>query len=100
MLLCLQQQTCLALGKSQASECPPQFFALQALPVGAHTLLQEAQQALAQCLWDYRAREREDLLQLLADDDAAFLRAFDLPQEAYARVAQSIIDICIRWDWL
>ena len=64
------------------------------------TLLQKARQALVQCLWDHQLRERKDLLQLLAHDDAAFLRAFDLPPEAYARIAQSIIDICIQWEWL
>jgi hypothetical protein len=36
----------------------------------------------------------------LARDNSAFLRAFDLPPEAYAQIAQSIIDICIKWEWL
>jgi hypothetical protein len=49
---------------------------------------------------DCQDKERKELLQLVAYDDAAFLRAFDLPQESYARIAQSIIDICTKWEWL
>jgi hypothetical protein len=64
------------------------------------TLLKKAWQALAPCIWDCQDRERKDLLQLFARDSAAFLRAFDLPQEAYARIALSIIDICTKWEWL
>ena len=64
------------------------------------TTLHEAQRKLSQIIWDYQNCERKDLLGLLARDDAAFLRAFDLPQNAYARIAQSIIDICTKWEWL
>jgi hypothetical protein len=67
-------------------------------PSASITLLIEVREAFAQRLWEYQARERKDLLRLLAD--AAFLRAFNLPKEAYARIAQSIIDICTKWDWL
>jgi hypothetical protein len=63
-------------------------------------LLTEARLALIQHLWRGRNRERKDLLDRLARDDAAFLRAFDLPPEAYAQIAQSIIDICTKWEWL
>jgi hypothetical protein len=62
--------------------------------------LRQAREMLSQKLWSYRERKREDLLAFLAYGDCAFLRAFDLPPEAYDRIAQSIIDICTRWEWL
>ena len=62
--------------------------------------LKQAQNMLIRQLWNYRERKREDLLALMTYGDCAFLRAFDLPQNAYARIAQSIIDICTRWEWL
>jgi hypothetical protein len=64
------------------------------------TALREAQRKLSQIIWDYQAWERKELLEFIAHDDAAFLRAFDLPQEAYSHIAQSIIDICTQWEWL
>jgi hypothetical protein len=30
----------------------------------------------------------------------AALRVSDLPPEANAQIAQSIIDICTKWEWL
>lgn len=62
--------------------------------------LEKTRKAIIKCLWDIKDRKRKDLLQLLAHNDAAFLRAFDLPPESYAQIAQSIIDICTRWEWL
>jgi hypothetical protein len=49
---------------------------------------------------NFQNRERKDLLKFLAHDNAAFLRAFDLSPEAYDQIAQSIIDICTKWEWL
>jgi hypothetical protein len=49
---------------------------------------------------DLGDRERRVLLELLANDDTAFLRAFDLTPEAYADIAESIIDVCTEWAWL
>jgi hypothetical protein len=62
--------------------------------------LRRVQRELIQCFWRYRDRKSVDLLNLLVEDEAAFLRAFDLSQESYARIAQSIIDICTKWEWL
>lgn len=62
--------------------------------------LNKARKALAQLVWNFQNRKRAVLLNILAESDAAFLRAFDLPQESYARIAQSIIDICTKWQWL
>lgn len=63
------------------------------------SLLRKARQELVQCLWGFRNGKREDVLSFVVCDDAAFLRAFDLPPEAYAQIAQSIIDICTKWEW-
>jgi hypothetical protein len=62
--------------------------------------VQQIQQALIRCLRDIRDHQRSTLLIFLTHNDVAFLRAFDLPPEAYDRIAQSIIDICTRWEWL
>jgi len=37
---------------------------------------------------------------MLAHDKAVFLRAFDLPPEAYIPITHSIINICTKWDWI
>jgi hypothetical protein len=63
-------------------------------------LLKVTRAALAEYLWDYQYGERQDLLNLLARDDAAFLRAFDPSEEVYTRIARSIVEICTQWEWL
>ena len=63
-------------------------------------LLDKARVALLQCLLDVQNFERRDLFGILAENGAAFLRAFDLPQEAYGSIAKSIIDVCTKWEWL
>jgi hypothetical protein len=70
-------------------------------PPNANTaLVQEARQALLQCLWDFQTRKRDDFLALFASDDAIFLRSFTLSPATYTCIAQSIVDICTQWEWL
>ncbi|MBN1815585.1 MAG: hypothetical protein JXA14_27375 [Anaerolineae bacterium] len=63
-------------------------------------LLNETRIELVQHLRSFQHHERKDLLNLLSRDDAAFLCAFDLTADDYARIAQSIIDVCTKWEWL
>jgi hypothetical protein len=63
-------------------------------------LLDDVRIAWRQCLWGYQHRARRDLFNLLAEDDAAFLRAFNPLEEVYTCIVQSIIEICTQWEWL
>jgi hypothetical protein len=94
----------LAEGLAAARAIGDERYGTQALsalvPHVEGELLNRVRAALAQCLWDSRSRERRDLLRSLTRDNSSFLRAFDLPPEAYVRIAQSVIDICTEWEWL
>jgi len=63
-------------------------------------LLRDIRQDLLRCMWSSQNRERSKLLGMLAHDKAVFLRAFDLPPEAYIPITHSIINICTKWDWI
>jgi hypothetical protein len=98
-----QQQVLIeALAAARAIEVE-EYRAYTLAPLVPHlegNLLNDARAALAECFWDYQHRELLDLFALLLQDDAAFLRAFDLSAEDYARIAQSTVEICTRWEWL
>ncbi|MBN2390992.1 MAG: CHAT domain-containing protein [Anaerolineae bacterium] len=64
------------------------------------SVTRKVHQKLLLYLWELRSRERADLLSFLAKDDLSFLQALSVTQEGYNQIAQSVTDVCTKWEWI